>query len=73
MPAPAPVAHFPGPTRATLPFSSCQSLRADKDAVEDEIASLAHAAARDLGLVVDKTIKLEWHRCVGWDGGEASV
>jgi hypothetical protein len=39
-----------------------QSLRDDKDAVESEIASLAAAAAKDLGLILDKTIKLEWHK-----------
>jgi hypothetical protein len=39
-----------------------QSLRDDKDAVEAEIASLAATAAKDLGLILDKTIKLEWHK-----------
>lgn len=39
-----------------------QALRDDKDAVESEIASLAAAAAKDLGLILDKTIKLEWHK-----------
>ncbi|KAF6256271.1 DNA mismatch repair protein [Scenedesmus sp. NREL 46B-D3] len=42
--------------------SRLQSLRDDKDAVEAEIASLAAAAAKDLGLILDKTIKLEWHK-----------
>jgi hypothetical protein len=39
-----------------------QALRDDKDAVEAEIANLAAAAAKDLGLILDKTIKLEWHK-----------
>jgi DNA mismatch repair protein MSH2 len=30
--------------------------------VEADIARLASAAARDLGLVLDKTLKLEWHK-----------
>ncbi|WIA29725.1 hypothetical protein OEZ86_012205 [Tetradesmus obliquus] len=42
--------------------SRLQALRDDKDAVESEIASLAAAAAKDLGLILDKTIKLEWHK-----------
>jgi DNA mismatch repair protein MSH2 len=30
--------------------------------VEGRITQLAGEAARDLGLVLDKTIKLEWHK-----------
>lgn len=37
-------------------------LREDRQAVEDDVAAAASAAARDLGLQLDKTIKLEWHR-----------
>ena len=33
-----------------------------KDAVEKDIAEAAKAAADDLGLVLDKTVKLEWHK-----------
>ncbi|KAF8073199.1 MUS1 [Scenedesmus sp. PABB004] len=39
-----------------------QSLRAEKEEAEAEIARLAAAAAKDLGLVLDKTLKLEWHK-----------
>jgi hypothetical protein len=52
------VESFPA-TACALPL---QSLRDDKDAVESEIASLAAAAAKDLGLILDKTVKLEWHK-----------
>jgi hypothetical protein len=47
---------------ATACALALQALRDDKDAVESEIASLAAAAAKDLGLILDKTIKLEWHK-----------
>lgn len=30
--------------------------------IEAEITKLASAASKDLGLVLDKTIKLEWHK-----------
>ena len=39
-----------------------QALREEKDGVEAEIARLAGAAAKDLGLVLDKSLKLEWHK-----------
>lgn len=39
-----------------------QGLRDEKDAIEGEISKLAGAAAKDLGLVLDKTVKLEWHK-----------
>jgi len=39
-----------------------QSLKEDKDEVEAEIEELARGIAGDLGLVFDKTIKLEWHK-----------
>ncbi|KAI8470492.1 MAG: DNA mismatch repair protein [Monoraphidium minutum] len=39
-----------------------QAMRDSKDAVEDEIQRIAQAAAKDLGLVLDKTVKLEWHK-----------
>ena len=39
-----------------------QSLSSAKDAVEVEIQQIAAAAAKDLGLVMDKTLKLEWHK-----------
>ncbi|GLC60185.1 hypothetical protein PLESTB_001582900 [Pleodorina starrii] len=38
------------------------SLAEAKQEVEEEIADLAQSAADDLGLTLDKTIKLEWHR-----------
>eukprot|EP00879_Flechtneria_rotunda_P026226 GHRR01027950.1.p1 GENE.GHRR01027950.1~~GHRR01027950.1.p1 ORF type:complete len:833 (+),score=345.51 GHRR01027950.1:1176-3674(+) len=41
-----------------------QALREEKESVEAEIADLAAAAAKDLGLVLDKTIKLEWHKAL---------
>lgn len=34
----------------------------EKLAVENEIQKLANEAADDLGLVLDKTVKLEWHK-----------
>ena len=34
----------------------------EKRGVEEEIQTLAEAAAEDLGLVLDKTVKLEWHK-----------
>jgi DNA mismatch repair protein MSH2 len=37
-------------------------LREERQAVEADVAAAAAAAARDLGLALDKTIKLEWHR-----------
>jgi DNA mismatch repair protein MSH2 len=39
-----------------------QALRDEKDAVDRQINKLASAAAKDLGLVMDKTLKLEWHK-----------
>lgn len=39
-----------------------QALSEQKEAIEGEIATLAAAAAKDLGLVLDKTLKLEWHK-----------
>jgi hypothetical protein len=51
-------------SHATACAPTLQALRDDKDAVESEIASLAAAAAKDLGLVMDKTIKLEWHKVI---------
>ena len=39
-----------------------QGLRDEKDAVEATIAELAEDIAADLGLILDKTIKLEWHK-----------
>ncbi|EFJ43623.1 hypothetical protein VOLCADRAFT_96164 [Volvox carteri f. nagariensis] len=33
-----------------------------KQQLEEEIADLAQSAADDLGLILDKTLKLEWHR-----------
>lgn len=39
-----------------------QSLAESKAAVESRIDALAQEAANDLKLVLDKTIKLEWHR-----------
>eukprot|EP00775_Hariotina_reticulata_P005551 gene5551-5787_t len=39
-----------------------QALREERESVEAEITDLAAAAAKDLGLVLDKTIKLEWHK-----------
>jgi DNA mismatch repair protein MSH2 len=37
-------------------------LREERQQVENDVAAAASAAARDLGLSLDKTIKLEWHR-----------
>ncbi|KAK9813003.1 hypothetical protein WJX72_007194 [[Myrmecia] bisecta] len=39
-----------------------QDLRADKDAIEEQIDRLAEDAASDLSLELNKTIKLEWHK-----------
>lgn len=39
-----------------------QALREERDAAEARIGQLAAAAAKDLGLILDKTIKLEWHK-----------
>jgi DNA mismatch repair protein MSH2 len=39
-----------------------QEVKAERSGVEARIAQLAGEAARDLGLVMDKTIKLEWHK-----------
>lgn len=39
-----------------------QELRDEKEEIEAEISKLAASAAKDLGLVLDKTIKLEWHK-----------
>ena len=39
-----------------------QSLMEEKEGVEAEIEKQAHAIANDLGLIMDKTIKLEWHK-----------
>jgi hypothetical protein len=41
-----------------------QSLKDQKSSVEEEINRTAHEVARDLGLELGKTIKLEWHRYV---------
>ena len=38
-----------------------QEVRGSKDEVTEEIKAIAKDAASDLGLVMDKTIKLEWH------------
>jgi hypothetical protein len=38
--------------------TATQALREEKDACESEINRLAAAAAKDLGLVLDKTIKV---------------
>jgi len=46
----------------SLPLALPQALRDEKDEVEADINRLAAAAAKDLGLVLDKTIKLEWHK-----------
>ncbi|KAG1666042.1 hypothetical protein FOA52_006916 [Chlamydomonas sp. UWO 241] len=37
-------------------------LKASKEGIESEVDSIAHTAARDLGLELGKTIKLEWHK-----------
>lgn len=37
-------------------------MRDEKDEIESEISRLAGSAAKDLGLVMDKSIKLEWHK-----------
>jgi DNA mismatch repair protein MSH2 len=42
--------------------SRLKVLKAEKVKVEHEVESLAKAAARDLGLEFEKTLKLEWHR-----------
>lgn len=42
--------------------AASQALRQEKDAAEAEIDRLASAAAKDLGLVLDKSLKLEWHK-----------
>lgn len=39
-----------------------EEIKEEKAAVEDDIQKLAAAAADDLGLVLDKTVKLEWHK-----------
>jgi DNA mismatch repair protein MSH2 len=39
-----------------------QELRAHLDQVEGTIMDVTNAAARDLGLIVDKTLKLDWFR-----------
>lgn len=39
-----------------------QALGEEKVEVEAEIQSLAEEVAKDLGLVLDKTLKLEWHK-----------
>lgn len=44
------------------PLTRPQALRDEKDEVEADINRLAAAAAKDLGLVLDKTLKLEWHK-----------
>mmetsp|Transcript_2038 Transcript_2038/g.4816 ORF Transcript_2038/g.4816 Transcript_2038/m.4816 type:complete len:932 (-) Transcript_2038:357-3152(-) len=38
------------------------SLKEEKDGVEARIEELAQAIASDLGLIMDKSIKLEWHK-----------
>lgn len=61
------------PAEATRPASAvlhanrpvlclAQGLRAEKDEVEARIGELAEGIAQDLGLILDKTIKLEWHK-----------
>jgi len=42
--------------------SRLETLKSEKDEIEAEIDGLAAAAASDLGLQLDKTIKLEWHK-----------
>lgn len=37
-------------------------LDAEKQEVEGQLADLAAAAAKDLGLVLDKTLKMDWHK-----------
>eukprot|EP00891_Asterochloris_glomerata_P003123 jgi/Astpho2/3123/fgenesh1_pm.00051_%23_46_t len=39
-----------------------QEVRQEKTGVEQQIEQLASQAASDLGLIMNKTIKLEWHR-----------
>lgn len=39
-----------------------QEVRVEKEAIEKRIDELAQDAAGDLGLILDKTVKLEWHR-----------
>ncbi|KAL3140673.1 hypothetical protein ABBQ32_005238 [Trebouxia sp. C0010 RCD-2024] len=39
-----------------------QEVRVEKEGIERRIDELAQDAAGDLGLIMDKTLKLEWHR-----------
>ena len=39
-----------------------EEIQVEKEEVEREILQLANAAADDLGLVLEKTVKLEWHK-----------
>ena len=41
---------------------SHQALKSEKEGIEAEIEGLAAKAAKDLGLELGKTIKLEWHK-----------
>ncbi|KAL0034692.1 hypothetical protein WJX77_003027 [Trebouxia sp. C0004] len=42
--------------------SGLQEVRVEKEGIERRIDDLAQDAAGDLGLILDKTVKLEWHR-----------
>jgi hypothetical protein len=74
-PAVHPAVHLASPGLAASPSPSTppsppprsydprlQEVKAERCEVEARIAQLAGEAARDLGLVLDKTIKLEWHK-----------
>jgi len=50
-----------------------QSLRADKEAAEAGVVAAAEAAAAELGLALDKTVKLEWFKPGGVGGGGGSA
>ncbi len=45
-----------------LRVAAAQKLQGEKDRIERQINEAADAAARDLGLQLEKTIKLEWHK-----------
>lgn len=61
---PVTCAHTPivPPAPSPVTPSPPQALRDEKDSIEAEITKLASAASKDLGLVLDKTLKLEWHK-----------
>ncbi|KDD72998.1 MutS domain V, partial [Helicosporidium sp. ATCC 50920] len=42
--------------------AALQSLQSRREELEEEIAEASAAAAEDLGLQLDKTLKMEWHR-----------